>query len=72
MSQVEQTRKGKSVLEGLLLEREEKEMQENSISEIFTEEMLKKIGEHWNPVTDHYLRQYFKILEEYRMFEESI
>ncbi len=72
LSQVEQTRKGKSVLEGLLLEREEKEMQENSISEIFTEEMLKKLGEHWNPVTDHYLRQYFKILEEYRMFEESI
>ncbi len=71
LDELGQTKKGKALLEGILLERTDLHYQENTVSADFTSKILERLGETWNPITNDYLNRYFTVLQEYQMFEEG-
>lgn len=66
-----QSREGKRILEGILLENADLRYTDNKVTQEFTENMLTRLNLKWKPVTDSYLTKYFTALEELQMFERE-
>lgn len=65
---LKQTDAGKKLLEGILTERPNLHYRMVSVSDRITQELLKASGEHWSPISDEYLKQYFTALSDMGMF----
>lgn len=63
------TKEGRILLEGILVERSDFRFQDTIVTETFTQEILHKLGIKWKPITEEYLKRYFKTLEEFHMFD---
>lgn len=69
--ELEKTRAGRKLLEGILIELPDFRFRNTGISAEFTQNMLGKLGAVWTPFTDRYLEGYFRVLEELQIFEEE-
>lgn len=71
LEQLGKTKKGKALLEGILLEHSDVHDRDNSVTADRTVQILTQLGETWGDITDEYLNRYVTVLEEYQIFGEE-
>ncbi len=69
LAELGQTREGRTLTEGILLERPNMEYRDTAVSEELTAAVLAALGEKWQPVTEAYLEKYIAALDDLLMFE---
>ena len=69
LTELGQTREGRTLTEGILLERPNMAYRDTAVSEELTAAVLAAMGEKWQPVTEAYLEKYIAALDDLFMFE---
>ena len=59
---------GKTLVEGLLIERPDGEFRYYPVTQESTKQMLEQLDEQWTPLSDRYLEKYLTALNELDMF----
>ena len=69
LAELSRTREGRTLTEGILLERPNMAYRDTAVSEELTAAVLAAMGEKWQPVTEAYLEKYIAALDDLFMFE---
>lgn len=68
LNHMKHTDDGKTLVEGLLIERPDGEFRYYPVTQESTKQMLEQLDEQWTPLSDRYLEKYLTALNELDMF----